>query len=43
MQLAFEDASGVVGAQFGEGADLNDVLHAGAQAGLDGGHLAALQ
>ena len=42
-ELAFEDAAGVVGAQFGQGAHLHDVLHAGAQAGLDGLDLAALQ
>ncbi len=43
LQLAFEDAAGVVGAELGQGADLDDVLHAGAQAGLDGRHFAAFQ
>ena len=43
LQLAFEDAAGVVGAELGQGADLDDVLHAGPQAGLDGLDLAALE
>ena len=43
LQLAFEDAAGVVGAQLGQGAHLHDVLHAGPQAGLDGVDLAAFE
>ena len=43
VELAFEDAAGVVGADLGQGADVDDVVHAGPQAGLDRGQLAALQ
>jgi hypothetical protein len=43
LQLPFEDAPGLVGAQLGQGADLHHVLHPRAQAGLDGRQLAALQ
>ncbi len=43
LELALEDAAGVVGADLGQGANQDDVLHPGAQAGLDGAHLAALQ
>ena len=43
LELAFENAAGVVGAELGQGAHLDDVLHPGAQTGLDGGDLAAFQ
>ena len=43
LELAFEDAAGVVGADLGQGPDLNDVVHARAQTGLDGLDVAALQ
>ena len=43
LELALEDAAGVVGADLGQGANLDDVVHPGAQAGLDGADLAALQ
>ena len=43
LQLAFEDAAGVVGADFGEGTHLHHVLHARPKAGLDGIDLAPLQ
>ena len=43
LQLAFEDFARVVGADLGQGADMNDVMHAGPQAGFDRRQLAALQ
>ena len=43
IQLTFEDAAGIFGSQFGQGPNLDDVLHARTEAGLDSLHLAALQ
>ncbi len=43
LQLPFQDLAGVLGAQLGQGADLDDELHPGPQTGLDGRHVAAFQ
>ena len=43
LKLAFQDAAGVVGAEFGQRADLDDVLHPGPQARLDRFHFAAFE
>jgi len=34
LELAFEDAAGIIGADFREGADLYDEMHTGTKAGF---------
>ncbi len=43
LQLALENSAGIVGAELGQGPDLNDIMRARSQAGLDGVQLPAFQ